>query len=344
MHSTGASTPGNMRYKLLIPLFTLLAALLPAVSFSASSPEEGAKSEAEVVFYSSLNNEQITTLAEAFRRKYPSVRPSFYRGTSDRVLQRVMTEAQVGRHSVDVISAAGFQIQLLKDKGLTGKFVPAEAAAYEAGFRDVDGQWTTLHILLNSMAYNTRLVPAAEAPRAYSDLLHPRWKGKLGVNVRDPEWFVNLQRVHGKERARELIRGLAAQNPGLQDGHNLLAQLLAAGEFHAVSNTYAHIAAREKERGAPVQWVFAEPVITYLHPVAIARHAPHPKAAHLFLDFLLSKEGQNMLREQGRIPAHRGVEPKVFSLKDVKLFPSDIRLAKEYDPAAQEMRSVFGAR
>jgi iron(III) transport system substrate-binding protein len=338
------TTLGNMRYKRLIPLFALLAILIPAVSFPASSPEEAAKSEGEVVFYSSLNNEQITTLAEAFRRKYPSVRPSFYRGTSDRVLQRVMTEAQVGRHSVDVISAAGFQIQLLKDKGLTGKFVPADASAYEGGFRDADGQWTTLHILLNSMAYNTRLVPAAEAPKRYTDLIHPKWKGKLGVNVRDPEWFVNLQRLHGKERARELIRGLAAQNPGLQDGHNLLAQLLAAGEFHAVSNTYAHIAAREKERGAPVQWVFAEPVITYLHPVATARHAPHPNSAQLFLNFLLSKDGQSMLREQGRIPAHRGVEPKVFSLKDVKLFPSDIRLAKEYDAAAQEMRNVLGGR
>jgi iron(III) transport system substrate-binding protein len=187
-------------------------------------------------------------------------------------------------------------------------------------------------------------VPAAEAPKAYGDLIHPKWKGKLGVNVRDPEWYVNLQRLHGREKARELIRDLSAQNPGLQDGHNLLAQLLAAGEFHAVSNTYAHIAAREKQRGAPVQWVFAEPVITYLHPVAMARRAPHPNAAQLFLNFLLSKEGQSMLREQGRIPAHRGVEPKVFSLKDVKLFPSDIGLAKEYDPAAQEMRTVFGAR
>ena len=312
------------------------------MAFSAAPSQEAAKSEAEVIFYSSLNNEQIITLTEVFQKKFPSIRPSFYRGTSDRVLQRVIAEAQARRHAVDVVSSAGFQIQLLKEKGLTKKFIPAEASAYGTGFKDPEGHWTTLHVLLNSMAYNTKLVSAADAPKKYGDLLLPKWKGKLGVNVRDPEWFVNLQLRFGREKGREFIRGLAAQVPGRADAHNLVAQLLAAGEFHAVSNTYAHIAAREKERGAPVQWVFDEPVITYLHPVVLARHGPHPNAARLFVDFLLSKEGQTMLREQGRIPAHSGVEPKVFQLKGVKLFPSDIKLAAEYETASQEMRAVFG--
>ena len=130
----------------------------------------------------------------------------------------------------------------------------------------------------------------------------------------------------------------------MRDGHNITAQLLAAGEFQAVSNTYAHIAARIKSQGGPVQYVFDEPVITYVHPIALMKSAPHPSAGKLLISFILSIEGQRMLREQGRIPSHRDIDPQVFSLRNVKLQASDPRLAKEYGAAADEMRAIFGAR
>src|SRR5215204_370223 len=120
--------------------------------------EEAARGEAEVVLYSSLNNEQIVTLVDAFRKKYPAIKPSFYRGTSERVLQRATTEAKAGRFAVDVVTSAGFQIQLMKESGLTQRYVPPEAAVYDEGFKDAEGHWVNVHSLLNSMAYNTQLV------------------------------------------------------------------------------------------------------------------------------------------------------------------------------------------
>ena len=311
---------------------------------AAASLEDGAKTEGEVVLYSSLNNEQIVTLIDAFKKKYPFIKPSFYRGTSERVLQRASTEAKAGRFAVDVATAAGFQLQLMKESGLTQKYVPPEAAFYNDGFKDPDGHWVSVHSLLNSMAYNTQLVKLGEAPKKYEDLLAPRWKGRLGVNIQDPEWYVNLQRRWGKEKARNFLKALAAQQPGVRDGHNITAQLLAAGEFNAVSNTYAHIAARIKNQGGPVQYVFDEPVITYVHPIALMKSAPHPSAGKLLIAFILSAEGQRMLREQGRIPSHRDIDPLVFSLRNVKLFPSDPKFAKEYAPAGEEMRAIFGIR
>jgi len=311
---------------------------------AAASLEDGAKTEGEVVLYSSLNNEQIVTLVEAFKKKYPFIKPSFYRGTSERVLQRASTEAKAGRYAVDVATAAGFQLELMKESGLTQKYVPPEAAFYNEGFKDPDGHWVSVHSLLNAMAYNTQLVKPGEAPKRYEDLLAPRWKGRLGVNLQDPEWYVNLQRRRGKEKARSFLKALAAQQPGLRDGHNIAAQLLAAGEFHAVSNTYAHIAARIKNQGGPVQHVFDEPVITYVHPIALMKAAPHPNAGKLLIGFILSAEGQRMLRDQGRIPSHRDIDPLVFSLRNVKLFASDPKFAKEYAPAGEEMRAIFGAR
>jgi iron(III) transport system substrate-binding protein len=311
---------------------------------SAATLEAAARAEAEVVLYSSLNNEQIVTLVEAFKKKYPSIKSSFYRATSERVLQRTATEAKAGRFAVDVVTAAGFQLQLMKELGLTQSFTPPDASAYDAGFKDPDGHWINVHSLLNSMAYNTQLVRPNEAPKKYEDLLAPRWKGRIGVNVQDPEWYVNLQRRWGKEKARSYLKALAAEQPGIRDGHNITAQLLAAGEFHAVTNTYAHIAARIKGQGGPVQYVFDEPVITYVHPIALVKAAPHPNAGKLLISFILSVEGQRMLRDQGRIPGHRDVDPQVFSLRNVKLHASDPRLAKEYGPAGEEMRAIFGAR
>ena len=328
---------------------TLLVTVLAACTLSRSASkaatlEETAKAEGEVVLYSSLNNEQIVTLVDAFKKKYPAIKPSFYRATSERVLQRAITEARAGRFAVDVMTSAGFQVQLLKEAGLTQRFVPPEASAYDDGFKDRDGHWINVHSLLNTMAYNTQLVAPNEAPKKYEDLLAPRWKGKIGVNLQDPEWYVNLQRRMGKEKARGFLKALAAQQPGVRDGHNIAAQLLAAGEFHVVTNTYAHIVARIKGQGGPVQYVFDEPVITYVHPVALAKSAPHPNAGKLLMSFILSADGQKMLRDQGRIPGHREIEPKVFPLRQVKLLASDPGLAKEYGPAGEEMRAIFGAR
>jgi iron(III) transport system substrate-binding protein len=326
-------------------LFSVLAACILSTSISkAATLEEPTRAEGEVVLYSSLNNEQIVTLVDAFKKKYPTIKPSFYRATSERVLQRALTEAKAGRFAVDVFTAAGFQVQLMKDAGLTQRFVPTEAAVYDDGFKDPDGHWINVHSLLNTMAYNTQLVRPNEAPKRYEDLLAPRWKGRIGVNLQDPEWYVNLQRRMGKEKARGFLKALTAQQPSLRDGHNITAQLLAAGEFHVVTNTYAHIVARIKGQGGPVQYVFDEPVITYVHPAALAKAAHHPSAGKLLMSFILSADGQGMLRDQGRIPGHRDIDPKVFSLRQVKLMASDPGLAKEYGPAGEEMRTIFGAR
>jgi len=326
------------------PVLFLLGLLLPPTLLAAATVEEAARTEGEVVLYSSLNNEQITTLVDAFRKRFPFIKPSFYRATSERVLQRATTEAKAGRHAVDVLTAAGFQLQLIKESGLTTKFIPNEASAYDSGFKDPDGHWVNVHSLLNTMGYNTQLVRASEAPKKYEELLAPKWKGKIGVNIHDPEWYVNLQQRMGKEKARAFLKALAAQKPELREGHNLLAQLLAAGEFEVVTNTYAHILARIKGQGGPVQHVFDEPVITYIHPVALARHAQHPNAGKLLMSFILSQDGQKMLRDQGRVPSHREVEPQVFSLRQVKLHASDPKFAKEYGAGGEEMRAILGAR
>src|SRR5205807_9050592 len=123
------------------------------------------------------------TLVDAFKKKYPLIKPSFYRATSERVLQRALNEARAGRYAVDVFTAAGFQLQLLKEAGLTQKFVPNEAAAYDQGFKDPQGHWINVHSLLNTMGRSEEHTSELQSPKKYEDLLAPKWKGKIGVNL-----------------------------------------------------------------------------------------------------------------------------------------------------------------
>src|SRR5881397_1724122 len=125
-----SSTAAYLAVGFIVGLFAWLS------GSQATTVEDSAKAEGEVVLYSSLNNEQIVTLVDAFKKKYPSLKPSFYRGTSERVLQRAATEAKAGRFAVDVVTAAGFQLQLMKDSGPTQKYIPSEASFYNEGFKD----------------------------------------------------------------------------------------------------------------------------------------------------------------------------------------------------------------
>jgi hypothetical protein len=185
--------------------------------------------------------------------------------------------------------------------------------------------------------------PAREAQRSAEEIrrsARATLERPARRQLQDPEWYVNLQRRWGKEKARNFLKALAAQQPGVRDGHNITAQLLAAGEFQAVSNTYAHIAARIKGQGGPVQYVFDEPVITYVHPIALMKGAPHPNAGKL-ADQLHSfrRRSAHVARAGQDSQPSRGRSALVFSLRNVKLQASDPRLAKEYSAAGDEMRA-----
>ena len=193
-------------------LFSVLIAwfLLTSVP-NAATLEESARTEGEVVLYSSLNNEQIVTLVDAFKKKYPAIKPSFYRGTSERVLQRAITEAKAGRFAVDVLTSAGFQVQLMKEAGLTQRFVPAGSERLTTMASKTRTAIGSTSILCSTPWATIRSwFGPVDAPKKYEDLLAPKWKGRIGVNLQDPEWYVNLQRRMGKEKARGFLKALAA--------------------------------------------------------------------------------------------------------------------------------------
>ena len=306
---------------------------------------EGAKKEARMVFYSSLNIEDNNGLLKKFEEKYPFIKTELNRQPADRLLIRFQSEARAKKPVADVLLNGGARTYITKKEGLLMKYASPESKHYGAGFKDPDGYWTDAYLNAHVLVYNTRLVKAADVPASHADLLKPLWATKFVMVSKAYEWFLKILKLQGETKGLEFFKQLAAQKPGFRIGSNQIADLVAAGEYPIGINTYSTNIEDLKGRGAPVEWVALDPVVAILHPIAINASAPHANAAKLFVDFVLSKEGMLLLRSYKRIPSRLDVEPMVPRLtKGIKLYPSEPELAEEFDKYARTFQNIFEVR
>lgn len=293
---------------------------------------EGAKREGRMVLYSTQTQSQSLDLLRSFERRYPFIKTDLYRAGTGRLLPKIVTEYQTGRHEADVIQIGGFEAQVLKDKGLAAPYVSSEAAFFPEGFKDPDGFWCDVFVNVGVIAYNRKLVAKHGAPKSYQDLLEPKWKGKISIDEEDAEWFGNMLEIVGKENGLKFMKKLGEQELIPRRGRRLQAQLLSAGEFPVALNLYISSVGELILQGAPIEPVAAEPLIAKLHPIFLAARAPHPYAAKLYIDFVLSEEGQSVIAKT-EVPSRKGIfsENSVARrIQKLKLYPSDPRLGKNY--------------
>src|SRR3989304_946095 len=152
--------------------------------------------------------------------------------------------------------------------------------------------------------YNTRAVAAADAPKSYDDLLQSRWQGKVAVEADDQIWLASLWDFWGEGKAREYFSRLGRQGLQVRKGHSALAELIAAGEVPLSPHVYNHRAEQLKRRGGPIDWAVLDPVVAVPQMIGLPRRAANPHAAMLFIDYMLSSEGQAVLAKLGRVVAH----------------------------------------
>jgi iron(III) transport system substrate-binding protein len=171
------------------------------------------------------------------------------------------------------------------------------------------GEWTGTRYNVFVAAYNTKLVKKDELPKSYDDLLNPKWKGRLGIEADDSDWFGAVVEALGEARGLKLFRDMVAANGiSVRKGHTLLANLITSGEVPLALTTYAYRVAQLKNSGAPVDWFAIPPTIARFEGAGVARRAPHPNAALLFFDFMLT-DAQELLRDRDYFPANRKVKP-----------------------------------
>jgi iron(III) transport system substrate-binding protein len=329
----------------LIGLFlvTILASATAPSGAADSQLVERAKKEGTFLLYTSMNTPDVNQVFDGFRKRYPFISPKSYTTRSAALLERVITEARAGKQFSDVIQGNAFTLYLLGKRGHTEPYASPEAKSFPDSLRDPGGNWVAVYLQLNVIGYNTQLVQRAEAPKGYEDLLAPKWKGRLSLDDKQYIWFDGLLKVMGREKGLAYMKRLAAQGINFRSGQTLLANLLAAGEFGLLINTRPESIDELKQKGAPVEWVAPRPTTANVLPIAISKNGQHPNAARLFMDYMLSEEGQKRLSAMGRTPARPGVPASNPRLSQgLEIAVNDPAMAERFDQVVELYKQVFG--
>ena len=266
-----------------------------------------AKQEGSVVLYTSLAPTESKPLAEAFEKKY-GVKVDLWRALSDKVVQRTVTEAQAHKHAVDVIETNGPEMEMIAREKLLAEFHSPYLADLPAGAIPAHRTWLPDRMNFFVVAFNTTKVKREEIPASYEGFLDPKWKGRIGIEATDSEWMATLIKKWGNEKGMDFFRKLSAMKPDVRKGHVLLAELIAAGEVPVGLTVYNSNVESLRKRGAPIDFVPVDPVAARPQGIGVTRNAPHPNAALLFADFVLSPEGQHLFESMGRVPASTRVK------------------------------------
>jgi ABC-type Fe3+ transport system substrate-binding protein len=302
------------------------------------------KEEKALVVYNSMELIDANALIEAFKKKYPDIETKLFRLGGTQMPVRVLQEHRAGVNLVDVIQAGDFVYYEISRANLFQPYESPERRAYPADFKDKEGLWTSTSHNAGVISYNTDMIGLENAPRSYSDLLDPKWKGKMLLDVNGPEWYAGMLQVWGREKGLNFMKSLAKQEVSFRQSKVLANQVLMSGEFGLLINNYEHLVQAVKKKGAPVQSVAADPVLSRVHTIALTKNAPHPNAGRLYIDFVLSEEGQKILRGFGRSSSRKGMEPDELQKRGIKLHVTDMSLAKDLGVIDKEFKEIFGIR
>jgi len=337
---------------LVVSVMVLVAVLAVGARVDAADDARvaAAKKEGKVVWYTSLELQTSERIAKLFESAYPGIKVEVHRTGSGRILQRLMQEHQANIKIADVVhtSDAGHFVYLKKQK-LLAKYTPAGTDKFPAGFKDADGYHYAFRATVNVIAYNTKLVPAADVPRTWKDLLDPKWKGKLvtahpgysGVIATHVLALVNL---HGWEYFKELAQNRVMIVQSAVDP----AGVVASGERQVAVDGGEYFFYQTKKKGNPLEIVYPkEGVPLVVSPSAITSFAPHPNAARLFTDFSFSRDVQQVLADsEGLYTGHPDVKypsdkPKPSELKLLTVDPDE--LEKRNEEIKKRFVEFFGA-
>lgn len=341
----------------LVPLLGIAATPEEMIKKSSTLPaaerkiflEAGAKKEGELVFYTSLSLTDYPKIMPYFEKAYPFIKTNTYRATPSGVFTRVDTEARAGRHAVDVVGSSPVEMWQLKLRKLSTAYLSPERKAMPSGSYDAEGYWQAFEVTPLVLAFNTQQVSGAEAPRTYQDLLNPKWKGKMSLGTEEYTWFSVLLESMGNKKTAEYMQALAKQDLQMPGSSSVMrVQLMLAGESAIAIAARGRRVTEYKQQGAPIDFRIPDPYAGEPNLVALMQRSPHPYSAQLFIDWILSEDGQTRLADAaGRISIRKGIKHKpwvqeLFQKDFVFLSPSLIgpNLAAIID----QYNQIFGIR
>ena len=312
-----------------MPVVASLSALMLLLATQAKSADEsiltysgkdreqrilaGAEKEGQVIFYSTMiANQALRPLTDAFNRKYPKVKMSYWRAPQEDIMQKINAEYRANNMVGDVIAGTGIG-EMSIESGIAQPYHAPSIEQYPKAYHDPEGRWAPTNLYYYGVAVNTKLVAAKDAPKTFADLLDPKWKGKMAWRVGEltgaPLFIANLRTAWGEDKAMDYLRKLKTQdviNFGAGSARTLVDRVMA-GEFPIALNIYANHPLISAQKGAPVATQLLDPIPSSASTMVIPRNAPHPHAALLLADYILAKDGQAILAQAEYYPAHPDV-------------------------------------
>jgi len=273
-----------------------------------------ARAEGSLLLYTTFAASNMKAISADFEGRY-GVKVNSWRSGTLKVLQRALAEAKANRYEVDVVLFGSPEMEALYRENLLQEVRSPSHKNLMDGALPAHGNWAAVYLNLFAQAYNTDRVRKDELPKTYADLLHPRWRGRLGVESQDQEWFLAVVKDMGEAAGLKFFRDLVATNGlSVRTGHSLLNSMVVSGEVPLALTVHSYMPEQMKRKGAPIDWFVLEPAVVRPNAVGVMRRAPRPNAALLFYEYLLS-DGQQLLADMAYVPATRRSDSPLRNLR-----------------------------
>ena len=301
----------------------------------------GAKKEGALTLYTSIPEKDMAVLTADFEKRY-RVKVNVWRASSVKVLQRATAEARANRWDFDAAAISSPEMEAMHRELLLQEVRSRHHADLASDAMPSHRAWVPQFLNVFVQAYNTSLVRKVDLPKSYAELADARWKGRLGVEASDSEWYCGVLTHLGGERGAKLFRDIVATAGwSVRSGHTLLANLVASGEVPLALTVYSYRIEQLKSAGAPVDWFGIDPVIGRANGAGVSRRPPHPSAALLFYEYLIS-DAQPLMVKMNYLAADTRI---ASSLRGVKVRFIDPRMPlDELERCAKAYGELNGVR
>lgn len=280
------------------------------LSSSADRAEKlvaAAKAEGGVTLYTSIAGRDLKPLLTPFEEKY-GIKVTVWRASGDSVMNRVINESKAKRAGADLVHAGAVELEVLRREQLLQPVQSPHFADLIPGSVAPGKEWAATIYSMWVQSYNTNLIKQQDLPKTYQDLLDPRWKGKLGYEVENIDWFATVVKSMGEAQGVQFFRDLSKGNGiSVRKGHSNLNGMVAAGEVPMALTIYNYMPAQLKQKGAPIDWMVLQPAVVRANAVGVVKGAKNAAAAALLEDYLLG-EAQATYAKLSYLPASKKIK------------------------------------